>query len=108
MPTPNIIAYLVLALWPFVAWQLWRRLEPGRAGAEAVLYDWGGGLVWLALPGGRAEAVRAAVAGFGHATLMRAAPGDEGVSALPPDAPAVAALSLALRQTFDPRQIFAA
>jgi glycolate oxidase FAD binding subunit len=78
-----------------------------RLGGEAV-YDWGGGLVWLALPGGRAEAVRAAVAGFGHATLMRAAPGDEGVSALPPDAPAVAALSLALRQTFDPRQIFAA
>lgn len=31
MPSPNIIAYLVLALWPFVAWQLWRRLDPGRA-----------------------------------------------------------------------------
>lgn len=31
MSNPNIIAYLVLALWPFVAWQLWRRLDPGRA-----------------------------------------------------------------------------
>lgn len=31
MPSPNIIAYLVLALWPFVVWQLWRRLDPGRA-----------------------------------------------------------------------------
>ncbi len=31
MPSPNIIAYLVLALWPFVVWQLWRRLEPSRA-----------------------------------------------------------------------------
>lgn len=31
MPSPNIIAYLVLALWPLVVWQLWRRLEPGRA-----------------------------------------------------------------------------
>ena len=78
-----------------------------RLGGEAV-YDWGGGLVWLALPGGRAEAVRAAVAGFGHATLMRAAPGDQSVPALPPEPPAVAALSAALRQTFDPRQIFAA
>ena len=78
-----------------------------RLGREAG-YEWGGGRGWLAQPAGQAEAVRAAVAGFGHATLMRAAPGDEGVSALPPDAPAVAALSLALRQTFDPRQIFAA
>ena len=78
-----------------------------RLGGEAV-YDWGGGLVWLALPGGRAEAVRAAVAGFGHATLMRAAPGDQSVPALPPEPPAVAALSTALRQRFDPRQIFAA
>jgi len=31
LPSPNIIAYLVLALWPFVVWQLWRRLEPSRA-----------------------------------------------------------------------------
>jgi glycolate oxidase FAD binding subunit len=78
-----------------------------RLGGEAV-YDWGGGLVWLALPGGQAESVRAAVAGFGHATLMRPSRGDEGVSALPPEPPAVAALSAALRQRFDPRQIFAA
>jgi glycolate oxidase FAD binding subunit len=78
-----------------------------RLGGEAV-YDWGGGLVWLALPGGQAESVRAAVAGFGHATLMRPSPGDEGVSALPPEPPAVAALSAALRQRFDPRQIFSA
>lgn len=39
MPSPNIIAYLVLALWPFVAWQLWRRLDPGRA------------LIWTVLGG---------------------------------------------------------
>lgn len=78
-----------------------------RLGGEAV-YDWGGGLVWLALPGGQAESVRAAVAGFGHATLMRPSPGDEGVSALPLEPPAAAALSAALCQRFDPRQIFAA
>ena len=63
-------------------------------------------LYWVG-PGSSAR-LGQAVAGFGHATLMRPSPGDEGVSALPPDAPAVAALSLALRQTFDPRQIFAA
>jgi glycolate oxidase FAD binding subunit len=47
------------------------------------------------------------VAGQGHATLMRPSPGDEGVAALPPEPPPVAALSAALRQKFDPRQIFA-
>lgn len=31
MPNPNIIAYLVLALWPVVAWQLWKKLDARRA-----------------------------------------------------------------------------
>ena len=31
MHSPNIIAFAVLALWPFVVWQLWRRLDSGRA-----------------------------------------------------------------------------
>lgn len=39
MTTPNIIAYLALALWPVVAWKLWQRLEHGRA------------LVWTILGG---------------------------------------------------------
>lgn len=39
MPAPNIIAYVVLALWPVVAWQLWKRLDPGRA------------LIWTVLAG---------------------------------------------------------
>jgi hypothetical protein len=29
--TPNIIAYLVLALWPFVVWKLWQKLDAPRA-----------------------------------------------------------------------------
>ena len=28
---PNILAYLVLAIWPLVVWQLYRRLDRGRA-----------------------------------------------------------------------------
>ncbi len=39
MPAPNIIAYLVLALWPLVAWKLWQRLDRGRA------------LIWTVLGG---------------------------------------------------------
>lgn len=39
MPQPNIIAYLMLALWPLIAWQFWRRMDHGRA------------LVWTVLGG---------------------------------------------------------
>lgn len=39
MQTPNIIAYLALALWPVVAWQLWTRLDRARA------------LIWTVLGG---------------------------------------------------------
>lgn len=39
MANPNVIAYLMLALWPVVTWQLWRRLDPARA------------LIWTVLGG---------------------------------------------------------
>ncbi len=44
------------------------------AGAQ-YFYDWGGGLLWIAASAsddGGAAALRAAIAGKGHATLMRA------------------------------------
>jgi glycolate oxidase FAD binding subunit len=41
-----------------------------RLEAEA-LWDWGGGLIWLLLDHGRGAEVAAAVAGRGHATLVR-------------------------------------
>ncbi len=69
-------------------------------GGEAV-WDWGGGLVWLLTAEGRAEAVRAAVAGHGHATLIRG----EGAPVFPPEAAEVAALGAGLRERFDPRGI---
>jgi len=70
------------------------------AGGEAV-WDWGGGLVWVLTEEGRAEAVRAAVAGRGHATLVRG----EGAAVFPPEAAEVAALASGLRDRFDPRGI---
>lgn len=70
-----------------------------------VICDWAGGLLWLRDPDGTAD-VRAAVAGIGHATLMRALPGMDGVPAFPSEAPAVAALTAGLRAKFDPRGIF--
>jgi len=73
-------------------------------GLEAIC-DWGGGLVWLLDPSGRAD-VRGVVAGIGHATLMRGLPGMEAVPRFPPEAPAVAALTAGLRAKFDPRGIF--
>ncbi len=70
-------------------------------GARAV-YDWGGGLIWLLTEAG--ADVRAAVAGHGHAMLIRPLPGMT-VPVFPAEAPAVAALSRGLRAKFDPRGI---
>lgn len=39
MPQPNAFAYLMICLWPILAWQLWVRLDPARA------------LVWTILAG---------------------------------------------------------
>ncbi len=66
--------------------------------------DWGGGLVWLLVPGGD-DAVR--IRGLvnrlgGHATLMR---GPADVPAFHPETAPIAALSQALRAQFDPRGI---
>ena len=31
LASPNIIAYLMLLIWPLICWQLWKRLDPARA-----------------------------------------------------------------------------
>jgi glycolate oxidase FAD binding subunit len=73
-------------------------------------FDWGGGLVWLAVKGaedGGAAAIRAALApSRGHATLVRAP--DALRAAVPvfqPPAPALAALSRRVKESFDPKRI---
>ncbi len=97
---------------------LWRLSVPPAAGAEAalrvaeaadvgVLFDWGGGLVWLAV-GGAADAgeaaVRAAAAAVGgHATLVRAdAPTRAARAVFQPQAAGLAALTTRIKRAFDP------
>jgi glycolate oxidase FAD binding subunit len=72
--------------------------------------DWGGGLVWIAVPpapDAHAGALRAAVARVGgHATLL-AAPDQvrRRVPVFEPPAPALAALTLRVKRAFDPKGI---
>jgi len=81
-----------------------------QIGAGEAYYDWGGGLVWLALPetgdAGAAQ-VRAAVAATGgHATLIRAPLELRASEAVfqPQDA-AAAALTRRVKEGFDPRGV---
>ena len=72
--------------------------------------DWGGGLVWLAVPetgSGGHEAVRAAVAeSGGHATLIRAPAELRGaIPVFQPQDPGLARLSERLKEGFDPRGV---
>ncbi|MGL4320383.1 MAG: FAD-binding protein [Paracoccaceae bacterium] len=70
------------------------------------LLDWGGGLVWCALPDDVATslALRAVVTGFGgHATRLN---GMAAVHDAQPEAPGLAQLTKALRHQFDPRGLF--
>ena len=72
-----------------------------RAGAEGVLYDWGGGLVWLLVAAGVDLRARLGVLD-GHATRVRGG----GPGAFQPEPAAVAAISAGLRAKFDPRGVF--
>ena len=85
------------------------RTLAGRANAE-LLYDWAGGLIWAALPAANdanAPLVRASVAAAGgHATLIRApAAVRAAVEVFSPEAPALAALTRRVRESFDPQGV---
>lgn len=80
-----------------------------RADGE-ILYDWAGGLVWAALPqspDAHAPLVRAVVAAAGgHATLVRApVMVRAAVDVFTPEAPALAALSKRVHDSFDPQGV---
>ncbi len=74
-------------------------------------YDWGGGLLWAAVPpegDAGASAVRNAVAqvGGGHATLIRAPENlRSDATVFQPQAPEIAALHARLKSAFDPKGI---
>jgi len=106
---------------PLGARPVWRIVCPPATGGALglglaretggeVVYDWGGGLIWAALPPkADAQAVlvrrRTAAAG-GHATLVRASDAARReVDVFPPQAGGVAALSERLRTSFDPKHI---
>ena len=70
------------------------------AGADAVLLDWGGGLIWLRVAPG--TDLRGRLGDFdGHAARVT------GAAALPPQPAPVAALEVGIRARFDPRGLFA-
>ncbi len=77
-----------------------------RVPEAQVVFDWGGGLIWLCVPEG--TDVRARLGAFGgHATLVRAAPETKArLGAFHPGAAPVAALEAGLRAKFDPRGLF--
>ena len=101
--------------------QVWRISVPPTAGAEVVrrltdglggdaYYDWGGGLIWFALPtreDAGATAVRAAIADCGgHATLVRAsADVRQAVEVFQPQPGPLDELSRRVKDAFDPEGV---
>ncbi|MGC1466618.1 MAG: glycolate oxidase subunit GlcE [Pseudolabrys sp.] len=78
--------------------------------AAQMFYDWGGGLVWVAMPFADepdAAAIRRAVAEVGgHATLIRApAAVRASVDVFEPQEPGIAALSKRVKESFDPKGV---
>ncbi|MET0970403.1 MAG: FAD-binding protein [Tardiphaga sp.] len=106
---------------PRALWPVWRIVCPpasggalGQAIAQAsqgeVIYDWGGGLIWAALPpsaDAQATQLRKLVnAAGGHATLIRATDDvRRAVDVFHPQPAGIAALGERVRQSFDPRTI---
>jgi glycolate dehydrogenase FAD-binding subunit len=103
------------------AWPVWRIVCPPASGGALgqalvrdaggdVIYDWGGGLIWAALPprsDAQAALVRQRVdAVGGHATLIRASEQvRHTVDVFHPQPSGLAGLSERVRHSFDPKNI---
>jgi glycolate oxidase FAD binding subunit len=103
------------------AWPVWRIVCPPAAGGALgqalardtggeVIYDWGGGLIWAALPpnpDGQAALVRQRVEAVGgHANLLRASEQlRRQLDVFHPQAKGLAALAERVRLSFDPKSI---
>jgi glycolate oxidase FAD binding subunit len=106
---------------PLGAWPVWRIVCPPASGGALgqtlaretggdVIYDWGGGLIWAALPpraDAQAGVVRPRVdAAGGHAMLLRAAEDvRRHVDVFHPQPGGLAGLSERVRQSFDPKRV---
>ena len=107
---------------PLGGWSVWRIVCPPASGGALgkalardtggdVIYDWGGGLIWAAVPpspGAQAATLRRQIdSAAGHATLIR---GSEQVrrevDVFHPQPPELAKLSERVRNSFDPKRIF--
>jgi glycolate oxidase FAD binding subunit len=102
-------------------WPVWRIVCPPAAGGALgqalrrkigaeVIYDWGGGLIWAAVPltaDAEAATLRQQVAAVsGHATLLRASEAvRRAVDVFQPQTAGVAALEERVRHAFDPKII---
>jgi glycolate oxidase FAD binding subunit len=103
------------------AWPVWRIVCPPASGGALgerlardtggdVIYDWGGGLIWAALPprpvAGAALVRQHVDAAFGHATLIRAPEQvRRNVDVFHPQPGGLAGLSERVRLSFDPKNI---
>ena len=103
------------------SWPVWRIVCPPASGGAlgerlardtggTVIYDWGGGLIWAALPPdprAHATMVRGRVdAAGGHATLLRAPEQvRRHVDVFHPQPSGLAALAERVRHSFDPKNI---
>ncbi|WP_409201399.1 FAD-binding protein [Leisingera sp. M658] len=75
-----------------------------RLQAEALQFDWGGGLIWALVPAG--TDLRAQIGVRGHATLVRAgADTRKRLGVFQPQPGPLAAISEGLRRQFDPKGI---
>jgi len=102
--------------------QVWRLSVPPSEGADVAgrltestggqtFFDWGGGLIWLAMPprpDAAHEEVRAAIgAAGGHATLFRASPDVRAaVPVFQPQPAPLADLASRIKNSFDPKGVF--
>ncbi|TAH68287.1 MAG: FAD-binding protein [Rhodopseudomonas palustris] len=106
---------------PRALWPIWRIVCPPAEGGAfgqtlardsqgEVIYDWGGGLIWAALPpvaDANAGVLRKRVEAIGgHATLIRAPEHTRSaVDVFHPQPAGVAALNARVKQSFDPKHI---
>jgi glycolate oxidase FAD binding subunit len=109
------------ALGPLGAWPVWRIVCPPASGGALgqqlardtggdVIYDWGGGLIWAALPpkpDAQAALVRSRVEAVGGYAMLLRAPEQlrRNVDVFHPQNGGLAALSERVRNSFDPKGI---